>query len=248
MIRAILVDDEINSLENLYHKINEFCPNVEVVAQTQSPITAIDLLNLHKPDLLFLDIEMPKMNGFRMLEKLANYNFEIIFTTAYNHYAIDAIRISAFDYLTKPIAIKDLQDVLDRFKVNKLDKTKEKLEVLTTAIEGSKNQKEKIAIATADGIALVKIENLVYLESNSNYTKLYFADGKNIVASKTLGDFETMLTGYGFFRIHHSYLININNVVKYLKGDGGQVLLSNNTTLDVSRRKKDEFLNILMQV
>jgi two-component system, LytTR family, response regulator len=247
MIKVMLVDDELNSLENLYHKLTEFCPDVEVVAQTQKPEEAIDMLQKHKPDLLFLDIEMPKMNGFRMLQELGSYDFEIIFTTAYNHYAIDAIRISAFDYLTKPIAIKDLQDAVERFVINRLGRTKEKLDILKTAITASKNQKEKIAIATGDGLEMVEIETIVNLESNSNYTKIHYTNGKHTLVSKTLGDFESILMPYNFFRIHHSYLININHVKKYIKGEGGQVLLSNGVALDVSRRKKEEFLKILIQ-
>jgi two-component system, LytTR family, response regulator len=247
MIKVMLVDDELNSLENLYHKLNEFCPDVQVVAQTQKPEEAIDLLHTYKPDLLFLDIEMPKMSGFRMLQEFGSYDFEIIFTTAYNHYAIDAIRISAFDYLTKPIAIKDLQDAVARFASNKQGKTKEKLDVLKTAIAGNKDQKEKMAIATGEGLELIQIEMIVSLESSASYTKIYFSDGKNTLVSKPLGEFETVLKEYNFFRIHHSYLININHIRKYIKGDGGQVLLSNGITLDVSRRKRDEFLKLLTQ-
>jgi two-component system, LytTR family, response regulator len=244
-LKVMLVDDELSSLQNLHHKLTEFCPDVEVVAQTQKPEEAIELLRKHQPDLLFLDIEMPRMNGFRMLQELGEYDFEIIFTTAYNHYAIDAIRISAFDYLTKPIAIKDLQDAVERMANSHLGKTKEKIEVLTTAMNNPKSQKEKMAIPTVDGIELVPIETIIHLESSSSYTKIYFTDERMQLVAKSLGEYEGILKDYRFFRIHHSHLINLQFVKRFIRGEGGQVVLTNGATLDISRRKKEEFLKLI---
>jgi two-component system, LytTR family, response regulator len=244
-LKAILIDDELSSLQNLQQKLKEFCPDMEVLATAQRPETAIILIEQHKPDVIFLDIEMPRMNGFRMLDEIENINFEIIFTTAYNHYAVDAIRISAFDYLTKPIAIKDLQNAVERLAKQRQIQTKEKLGVLKNSIGASKSQDEKIAIPTGDGLEFISINTILHIESSSNYSKIYLQNGKNILVTKLLKDFEDMLLPYRFYRIHNSHLINLKYIEKYIKGEGGQVRLINGTIIDVARRKKDEFLKLI---
>ncbi|MFN8305663.1 MAG: LytTR family DNA-binding domain-containing protein [Ferruginibacter sp.] len=244
-LKAILVDDELNSLQNLQQKLVEFCPDVEILAATQKPEEAIRLVRELKPDLLFLDIEMPRMNGFRMLEEIEDITFEIIFTTAYNHYAVDAIRISAFDYLTKPIAIGDLQHAVERLSKQKQLQTRDKLGLLRQSLHNSKSQDEKIAIPTGEGLEFIPIHSILYIESSSNYSKLFLQGGKNILVTKLLKDFEDMLVPYRFYRIHNSHLINLRYIEKYIKGEGGQVRLSNGTVLDVSRRKKEEFIKLI---
>lgn len=244
-IKAILIDDELSSLQNLQQKITEFCPDVNVVAATQKPEEAIQLINRLKPDVIFLDIEMPRMNGFRMLDELEATDFEIIFTTAYNHYAIDAIRISAFDYLMKPIAISDLQKAVQRLLDTRQIQTKEKIEILKTSLQDKKSQEDKIAIPTSEGIEFIPIKSILHIESSSNYSKIYLNGSKVLTVTKLLKDFEDMLLPYRFYRIHHSHLINLNYIQKYLKADGGQVLMQDGTLIDVSRRKKDEFLKLI---
>lgn len=244
-LKAILIDDELNSLQNLQQKLKEFCPDVEVLAATQKPEEAIVLIQQQKPDVIFLDIEMPRINGFRMLEELGEYNFDIIFTTAYNHYAVDAIRISAFDYLTKPIAIKDLQQAVERLAKHRQTYTRDKLDILKNSLGVVKNQEEKIAIPTADGLEFIVINNILHIESSSNYCKIYLQNGKCILVTKLLKDFEDMLLPYRFCRIHNSHLINLKYIEKYIKGEGGQVRLTNGTVLDVARRKKEEFLKLI---
>ncbi len=244
-INAILIDDELSSLQNLQQKLIEFCPDVFIIAVTQKPEDAITLIQQHKPDVIFLDIEMPRMNGFRMLDNLINFDFEIIFTTAYNHYAIDAIRISAFDYLMKPIAIADLQQAVQRLLSSKQKQTKEKIEILKSSLQDKKSQEDKIAIPTADGIEFIPIKNILHIESSSNYSKIYFSDGKNLLVTKLLKDFEDMLLPYHFYRIHNSHLINLTHLKKYIKNEGGQVMMQDGTLIDVARRKKEEFLKII---
>ncbi|MBS1920863.1 MAG: response regulator transcription factor [Bacteroidetes bacterium] len=243
-LKAILVDDEFSSLQNLHQKLNEFCPDVKVVATAQKPEDAILLIQQHRPDVIFLDIEMPRMNGFRMLDELGEYDFDIIFTTAYNHYAVDAIRISAFDYLTKPIAIKDLQNAVERLIRQKKGKTKDQLDVLRQSFSPAKSQEEKIAIPTHDGLEFMQIKNIIHIESSSNYSKLFLTDGKSILVTRLLKEFEDILHSYNFFRIHNSHLINLSYVKKYIRGEGGQVIMQNGDVIDVSRRKKEEFLKI----
>ena len=246
-LRAILVDDELSSLQNLEQKLVEFCPDVEVLATAQKPEDAILLVRQHNPDVIFLDIEMPRMNGFRMLDELGEFDFDIIFTTAYAHYAVDAIRISAFDYLMKPIAIKDLQNAVERLAKQKTGKTKEKLEVLKTAAAAVKSQEEKIAIPTSEGLEFINIKNIMHIESSSNYSKIFFTDGKNLLVTKLLKDFEDMLVPYNFFRVHNSHLINLTYMKKYIRGEGGQVVMQNGDVIDVARRKKEEFLKAISQ-
>lgn len=246
LLKAILVDDELSSLQNLQKKLKEFCPDVEVAATAQKPEDAILQIRQHKPDVIFLDIEMPRMNGFRMLDELGEYDFDIIFTTAYNHYAVDAIRISAFDYLTKPVAIKDLQNAVERLSKQRKLQTKDKMELLRSSLTLIKSQEEKIAVPTNDGLEFIPIKNIVHIESNSNYSKLFFIDGKSILVTKLLGEFEEILKAYNFFRIHNSHLINISYIKKYIRGEGGQVEMQNGAVIDVARRKKEEFLKILI--
>ncbi len=244
-IKAILIDDELSSLQNLQQKLIEYCPDVLVIAATQKPEEAITLIQHHKPDVIFLDIEMPRMSGFRMLDEIGEYDFNIIFTTAYNHYAIDAIRISAFDYLVKPIAIADLQAAVNRLLKAQVKQTKEKIDILKTSLQDKKSQEDKIAIPTADGIEFIPIKNILHIESNSNYSKIYLMETRPLIVTKLLKDFEDMLLPYHFYRIHNSHLINLNYIQKYLRADGGQVLMQDGTVIDIARRKKDEFLKII---
>lgn len=244
-LKAILVDDELSSLQNLQQKLKEFCPDVNVIATTQKPEEAILLIKQHTPDVVFLDIEMPRMNGFRMLDELGEFDFDIIFTTAYNHYAVDAIRISAFDYLMKPIAIKDLQDAVERLAKQRRLQTKDKLGLLKNSLNSNKSQDEKIAIPTSEGLEFIPISNILHIESSSNYSKIYLQSGKHILVTRLLKDFEDMLAPYRFYRIHNSHLINLKYIEKYIKGEGGQVRLINGVVLDVARRKKEEFLKLI---
>lgn len=245
LLKTILIDDELSSLQNLQQKLVEFCPDVEVVATTQKPEEAIRLITEKRPDVVFLDIEMPRMSGFRMLDEIGDFDFDIIFTTAYNHYAVDAIRISAFDYLMKPIAIKDLQNAVERLAKHRHLYTKDKWEVLKGSLNNAKDQEEKIAIPTSEGLEFIPIHTILHIESSSNYSKLYLQGGKTILVTKLLKDFEDMLLPYRFFRIHNSHLINLKYIEKYIKGEGGQVRLMNGTVLDVARRKKEEFLKLI---
>ena len=244
-IRAIIIDDELSSLQNLQQKLAEFCPSVQVIATAQKPEEAILLINHHKPDVIFLDIEMPKMSGFSMLEELGEADFDIIFTTAYNHYAVEAIRIAAFDYLLKPIAIKELQQAVERLNNQRNYQTKEKIDILKSSMNDKKSQDDKIAISTAEGLEFIPIKNILHIESSSNYSKIYFHKEKTLMVTKLLKDFEDMLIPYHFYRIHNSHLINLNYIQKYIRGNGGRVIMQDGTSIEVARRKKEEFLKMI---
>jgi two-component system LytT family response regulator len=244
-IKAILIDDELNSLQNLQQKLEGFCPDINIVAVCQKPEEGLLLLKQHQPDVVFLDIEMPKMSGFRMLEEIGEYDFDIIFTTAYNHYSIDAIRISAFDYLIKPIGIEDLQQAVERLHKVHNKQTKEKIDILKKSLSDNRSQDDKIAISTAEGIEFIPIKNILHIESKSNYSKIYMPENKSIMVTKILKDFEEMLYPYNFYRVHNSHLINLNYIKKYIRSEGGHVMLQDGTVIDISRRKKEEFLKMI---
>ncbi|PWU04477.1 MAG: DNA-binding response regulator [Bacteroidetes bacterium] len=245
-LKAILIDDELNSLQNLQNKLEKYCPEVKVLASCQKPEEAIALVRQHKPDLLFLDIEMPKMNGFRFLEALGDFEGEIIFITAYNHFAIDAIRISAFDYLVKPVLISDLQDAINRLLQQKGGHTRERLNMLLKhSIDQIFSQDNKIAVPTNEGLEFIVIKNIIRIESSANYSRLFLMHGQPLLVTKLLKDFEELLMPHRFFRVHNSHLINLNYISKYIRGEGGQVVMENGDVVDVSRRKKDEFLGLI---
>lgn len=244
-LKAIIIDDERNSLQNLQQKLAEFCPDITIAATAERPEEAIGIIRQHNPDVLFLDIEMPRMNGFRMLEELDDYNGEIIFTTAYDHYAVDAIRISAFDYLTKPVSIAELQHAVARLLKHRQQHTRERFEILKQSMQQSKSPEDRMAIPSGDGLDFVQIKMIIRIESSSNYSRIFFTGGRSMLVTRLLKDFEEMLMPYRFFRVHHSHLINLAHINKYIKGEGGHVIMSNGDQIDISRRKKEEFMKLV---
>src|SRR5580765_7766533 len=180
-LRAILIDDELNSLQNLQNKLEKYCPSVKVLTALEKPEEALLVVRQYKPDLLFLDIEMPKMNGFRFLEELGDFEGEIIFITAYNHFAIEAMRISAFDYLVKPVSIADLQNAIARLQQQKNRSTKERLNVLKQSITENKSQDNKIAVPTNEGLEFIVIKTIIRIESSTNYSRLYLTNRQSLL-------------------------------------------------------------------
>jgi two-component system, LytTR family, response regulator len=250
MITAILIDDEVNSRNALQKKIKANCPAIQIVAECSGAEEGIVAIEKYQPQVVFLDVEMPRMNGFTMLEKIANKNFNIVFTTAYNQYAINAIKFGAFDYLVKPIDVEELIIVAKRLldKKQQLNNS-ERLDILLNQLSpANKSKPQKIAVAIQSGLELISIDSIVYLEAIGNYTQLHFTDGKKLMASKTLKEFEDLLEQNSFFRIHNASLINLAYVKKYIKGDGGQVLLINDIVLDVARRRKEELVEMLIKI
>ncbi len=245
-LTAILIDDESSSRNSLRHKLNNHCPGIMVVAECENGEEGIKSIQRLKPDIVFLDVEMPRMNGFVMLQQLEERNFELIFTTAYDHYAIRAIRFSALDYLVKPIEIKSLTEAVEKAKEKKqTNLPNQRIETLLYNLIDEKNIHNRIAIPSMEGLQFIDTINIIYLEAESNYTFINMQNGTKLTVSKTLKDFEELLPSQTFIRIHHSYIINKNHIRKYLKGDGGQVLMSNEKLLDVARRKKEEFMRAM---
>lgn len=246
MLSAILVDDEESNVSSLKEKISRHCKELHIAALCYNATDAIAAINSLQPDVVFLDIEMPVMNGFLLLQNLTFKNFELIFTTAYDHYAIKAIRFSALDYLVKPIEIEELKYAVNRAIEKRSDITSaQQLEILLENLPPRKNSFQKIAIPTTDGLQFIKIHDILYLEANMNYTFVVLTDSKKFIVCQTLKIFEDMLPADTFIRIHNSYIINKHFAEKYIRGEGGQVVLSNGVTLDVSKRKKADFLRAI---
>lgn len=244
-LRAILVDDEINSLQNLQQKIEQYCPAVKIVVTAQQPEEAILFIHHYKPDVVFLDIDMPRMNGFKMIEELDEVDFEIVFTTAYNHYAVDAIRISAFDYLVKPVSVKDLQTCVSRLIENRVRLTREKLAVLRQGLAEKMSAEDRIAIPTAEGLKFFQINTMVRIEALDTGAVVVQNPGMKVLVTMSLKELEQLLLKYRFYRIHDSHLINLAFVDRYIRGEGGEVVMQNGDRIQVSRRKKDEFLKLI---
>jgi two-component system LytT family response regulator len=236
-LRAIIVDDERHSLETTAILIRKFCPDVEVIAELQSPIDAVEIINTEEPDLLFLDISMPKMNGFELLNVLTYKESDVIFTTAYDEYALEGFKQGAVHYLVKPIDAEDLVESVQRVK-------KKRLEGKTNGINGM-GLKPKIPISSLNGVELIEVDQIIRCESDGNYTTIVLHQRK-ITVSKTLKEIEKQLIDFPFFfRLHNSHLVNLNQVVKYIRGEGGSVILSNQEEIGVSRSKKMELLEVL---
>jgi len=246
MLKAIIIDDERSSRNALRQKLINHCPEINVIAECENGEDGIRDIEKNNPDIIFLDVEMPRMNGFTMLQQLHQHNFEIIFITAYDHYAIKAIKFSALDYLVKPVEVSDLKMAIEKAAEKRKKSTgNTSLETLLHNLMNKEKEQHRIAIPSMDGLQFIATGNIIYLEANSNYSNFYLINDKKITVSKTLKDFEELLPGSIFIRIHHSYIININCIEKYIRGEGGQVLMKNGVTLDVARRKKDEFLKII---
>ncbi len=242
---AIIIDDESNGRIALNQKLQDYCPAVEVIAEAENGREGIELINKHHPQLVFLDIEMPEMDGFEMLINIPDKKFHLVFTTAYDHYAIKAIKYAAFDYLLKPIDIDELKMTIERLMhqpVSNLDN--KKLETLEQNLL-TKPFLNKIAIPTQEGLLFFDIKNIIHLEAQSNYTVIYFDDQSKLMASRTLKEFEEILPADTFFRPHNSHIINLNFIKRYLRGDGGQVEMKDGKYILVSRRKKEEFLKVI---
>jgi two-component system LytT family response regulator len=243
MKTAIIIDDELKGRIALSQKLHDYCSDVRLVGEAESGEEGIKLIEKLKPDIVFLDIEMPRMDGFDMLHRLPQKNFDLIFTTAYDQYAIKAIKFAAFDYLLKPIDIEELKMAVSKSNAANRN-TEKKLEVLDQNLFG-KSTITKIAIPALEGLLFFNIGDIIHLEANRNYTIIYFNNTPKLIASKTLKEFEDMLPMDIFFRTHHSHLVNLNYIKRYIKGDGGQIEMYDGTYVDVSRRKKEDFLKAI---
>jgi two-component system, LytTR family, response regulator len=248
MIKAIIIDDEKNALEVLEMQLNRFCKDVTVVAACDGGIKGIAAIKKHDPDLVFLDIEMPHKNGFDVLNETKGMNYDVIFTTAYDQFAIKAFKFSALDYLLKPVDILELQDAVEKLKNKKenggLD---EKIKTLFQQLQPQKLT-DKIALPVGDAMQFIQPDEIIRCESESNYTHIFLSNGKKITMAKTLKEVEENISGSPFFRVHQSHLVNMNHISRYMKGDNAYIIMKDGTQIGVSRNKKEAFLESFRKV
>lgn len=243
-MKVVLLDDELHCTKTLEILLREHCPQVEVVAVFNHPAEAIVYLRSHKVDVLFLDIEMPFINGFELLNRLSPVEFKVVFTTAYDKFAIKAFKYSAFDYLLKPI---DEAELIKTVKLLEKNLTvNSQLDLLMSIMNSDNNKKiDKIALPCSEGLEFVDIVDIIRCESDSNYTKIVLIDRKTLLVSRTLKDMTELLTDFGFIRIHNSHLINPRHMKKYIKSAGGYIVLVDGVEVPISRQKKDMVLELL---
>ncbi len=247
MIYAIIIDDEEISLRALGEKIKKHCPDVEVLKLFSKPQEALKEMQDLKPDVVFLDIEMPKMNGFSFLKNCSPVNFEVIFTTAYSEYAIEALRISAFDFLRKPIDSNELIAAVERLKERLKNKNLhhgyvEQQMQLFFQYQQLSAASGKIALPVINGLEFISVNDVIKIRGENVYSVFFLVDGKKIIVSLTLKETEAMLNKFGFFRVHKSYIVNLKYIVRYIKGEGGLVVMTDGSEVEVSRRNKSDFL------
>jgi two-component system, LytTR family, response regulator len=242
MLNAIILEDEEDNRNVLRGFLKDYCPQVNLLAAVDSVNKGLSAIHTYHPDVVFMDIQLKGETSFELLDQLKDIPFDIIFTTAYDSYMLKAIKLSAVDYLLKPINVEELKAAVEKAekKRNQVMLNKN----LETLLNNFRNnyQEHKIAISSADGFVFVKVSNIIYLESEGSYTYFYLKHNEKIITSKNIKEYEELLSDHDFFRIHKSYIVNMAEIVKYIRGEGGEVLMSNNVTLDVSRRRKDEFL------
>jgi len=243
MIKAILIDDEVHCLDTLSILLSDYCPEVQVMERCMSAKQGLMAIGKHNPSLVFLDIEMPAMNGFEFLEQFTEIPFAIIFTTSYDQYAIKAIRFSALDYLLKPIDPKELIAAVHKVETQKHLPSAEQFQMLMSQVKNKESGLRKIAIPTAEGFELISADELIRCESNDNYTHLFLKNKTKIIACRTLKEMEDQLESFSsFVRVHHSYLVNLNEVTKYVRGEGGYLVMNDGSTVNVSRSRKDALM------
>ena len=246
-MKAIIIDDEQHCITTLSWTLNEYCKDVQVVAAVNSAEEGIQVIMKHKPDVVFLDVEMPAMNGIQMLQRFDEISFDVIFTTAYDQYAIKAIKLNALDYLLKPVDKDELMLAVDKVRARKTHISRRQVdgmqELHKTRIPN------KIALSTLTGLHFINLDELIRVEGEGNYSNFMLKGNRKILLSKKLGDAEEMLKGNDqFFRVHKSHIINLRFVERYIRGEGGEIIMEDGTSISLSKNKKDEFLELFAKV
>ncbi len=239
-IRSIIIDDEPNNIENLQILLNQYCPEINIVATAMNADSGIDAIQTYQPDLIFLDIQMPRKSGFDLLKAFTNINFEIIFITAYDQYGIQAIKFSALDYLLKPININELKLAVEKARQKIIAKQKDyNIVNLLEYIRSGNKEIPKIALPTLQEIMYVRVDEIIRCEASNNYTLFYLQNGEKVLVCKTLKEFAELLTPHNFIRTHQSHLVNLHFVKSFLREDGGTLFLTDQTKVPISRQNRD---------
>ena len=242
MLKAIIIDDEPDCVKLLALQLKMYCPQVEVVAGCTASDDGLFKIKELLPDIVFLDIEMPVMNGFQLLEKLTDIHFSLVFVTAYDQFAVKAFRFSALDYLLKPIDGKDLKVAVQKAEQRHWP-DRQQLSMLKQQVHGSeKNFPERIALPYQNGVTFAEIKSILYCESENNYTRFHTVDGQQYMVAKTLGDIQEVLEERNFLRVHRQYLVNLDHIKKYVRGEGNYLILSNGSNIPVARNQKERLI------
>ncbi|CAA9274295.1 MAG: hypothetical protein AVDCRST_MAG95-2933 [uncultured Adhaeribacter sp.] len=243
MLKIVIVDDEFKSRELVKVLLQSCCPDIDIVGLAGNVKDSIALIKNTSPDLVLLDVELGVETSFNLLQQLPAISFDIIFTTAHSHYALQAIKFSAIDYLLKPIDPQELKQAVEKVRARQEQVYfSKKVNVLLQNLQATTSIQQKVALPTSDGYIFVPIDEIIYCEADGAYTTIFTQDGSKRLVSKNIKEYEAMLESNHFFRVHNSYLINLNRITKYVKGEGGYVVMSNQTSIDVSKRRKDAFL------
>lgn len=249
MIKALIIDDVEKARSALKSDIKTYCPNVQVIGEADGVESGLELIKNTTPDVLFLDIRMSDGSGFDLITKLRQQGpipFQIIFTTAYDEYAIKAFKFSATDYLLKPVDHEDLIQAVQKIKNPDVQHTlKENMELLLESMKGLKTSNKRIALNSTDKVQVVNVDDIIQCESQKNYTLFYLTNKKQVLVTRTLKEFEDMLEADNFLRVHHSHLINVKHLKEYVKTDGGYAVMSDGSQVPVSVRKKEHLLSLL---
>lgn len=247
MYHTVIIDDDILARRVLKRILEQNFKEIEIFGEADSVESGVELINEVKPDLVFLDIEMPDGTGFNLIEQLETIDFKLVFTTSYSDYAITAFKYSAFDYIVKPVLLENVKSTIQRIKDIPILHEKQRVEVLKNNLTRKDSDRDAtIALPEMNGFSIVKVKDIVRCEGERNYSRIFFRDSKSILVSRTLLEFDNLLVPHGFFRIHRSHLVNLKDVTKFLKTDGGIVEMSDKSQLRVSPKFKDELLDKLL--
>lgn len=244
MIKAIIIDDESKGRSTLNQLTTRYLPHIQIVGEADGVASGLKLIEEEEVDLVFLDIQMGDGTGFDFLEKVPNKDFQVIFVTAFDEYAIKAFQWSAIDYLLKPVDPELLISAVHKAQANQ--NSDNDLSSKLDALMNNKSTLKKVAIYTQTGVELINVDEIIRFEASSNYTILYLRNKTSIISTKTLKEYDAMLTESTFYRVHKSHLINLNNVQRYVNGDGGFVIMSDTSEVEVARRRKEAFLQVLL--
>jgi len=249
MIKAVIIDDELKSREVLETLLDQMVDGVSVVGTADSVSSGIRLIERTSPDVVFLDVEMPRKDGFQLLEEVRPFQFEVVFTTGHDQYAIQAFRNNAIDYLLKPIDLDQLKQAIVRVSdKKKRELVNDNFEAFVQSVKKADDHQRQIALSSSSGLLFIKIDDIIYLRGDGAYTYFFLKGGKKITVSKNLKAYERQLESYEFFRCHKSFLIHLPEMQKYVRGDGGYVVMSNGDTVDVSKRRKEGFMAALSKL
>lgn len=241
MIPCIIIDDETKCVHALELMVQRHCPDLTVVASSDNPDVGLEAIREHRPQVVFLDIEMPRMNGFDLLDKVGKIDFHVVFTTAYSQFAIKAFQYSALNYLLKPIDPEDLKETVRRIQQLQRPPQQEQIDILLETLRRPEPRVQRIALSTHDGLLFVHTQDIQYCQSENNYTWVHLTKGSKHLLAKTLKEFEETLPPTDFFRIHNSYLVNLNEIQRFVREDGGYVVMNNGVQITIARARREQF-------